>query len=408
MHRLNAVTVYLIITATSAFAFAAAFTNSAVYRFESAHLDPLQLVLLGTVLEASIFLFEIPTGLVADLRSRRLSVVIGYGLIGAGMLLEGAFPVFATILLAQIVWGIGYTFISGAEDAWLADEIGEDRLTAVYLRGSQVASIATLCGIAANIPLANRQLALPYLAGGLAHLGLALFLPFFMPERHFHPAPQEERESWGKLSTTFRAGLSAISARPLLVTILGISLIYGLYSEVLDRLWQPHFLANITPPTIADLSPVTFFGLLKAALLLATIFTADIARRRLSGVDGQRMAIVLAVLSAAISVGLILFGIAKHMPLALLSFSAIAVARATLHPLYSAWVNRGIPSAVRATVLSTFGQMDAIGQVIGGPLLGVIANNAGMPSAFIAAGLLLSPVLLLYRRAFRQSAMPAE
>ena len=58
------------------------------------------------------------------------------------MLLEGSFQLFATILLAQVLWGIGYTFISGAKDAWLADELGEERLTAVYLRGSQVAQIA--------------------------------------------------------------------------------------------------------------------------------------------------------------------------------------------------------------------------------------------------------------------------
>ncbi|MBK9055067.1 MAG: hypothetical protein IPL78_30455 [Chloroflexi bacterium] len=79
-------------------------------------------------------LFEIPTGIVADLRSRRLSLLIGYVIIGIGFLMEGLFPFFVPVLLAQVVWGIGYTFTSGAQDAWLADEIGESKLTQAYLR----------------------------------------------------------------------------------------------------------------------------------------------------------------------------------------------------------------------------------------------------------------------------------
>jgi len=65
------------------------------------------MVLVGTTLEITILLFEIPTGIIADLYSRRLSVVIGYGLIGFGILLSGAVPVFAVILAGQVIWGLG-------------------------------------------------------------------------------------------------------------------------------------------------------------------------------------------------------------------------------------------------------------------------------------------------------------
>ena len=101
------------------------FTMSALYQVQRAQLSVIQLVLVGTVLELSIFLFEIPTGMVADAVSRRLSVILGVFLIGAGFLLEGALPIFATILLAQVLWGLGYTFTSGATQAWITDEIGE-------------------------------------------------------------------------------------------------------------------------------------------------------------------------------------------------------------------------------------------------------------------------------------------
>ncbi len=389
-------------TAASAFFFAVAFTTSALYRFQMAGLNPLQLVLLGTALEVSVFLFEIPTGIVADIYSRRLSVIIGFALIGLGMLIEGSFQFFITILLAQVVWGTGYTFISGAQDAWLADEIGEERLAPAYLRGSQLAQLAALTGIAVNVALASVQLNLPFLFAGIGHIGLALFLILYMPERGFTPTPQEDRHTWRKMDSTFREGMSTIRQRPLLVTILGIALVYGLYSEALDRLWEAHILDSFTLPQIGNMSTVAWFGFVNAAIMIIVIGTTELVRRRASKLDHHNTVRVLALFSGVMSAGLVLFGLASSFVIALLSFSTVSITRRTMEPLYSAWINRGIPSQVRATVLSTYGQMDAIGQTLGGPAIGVVANMFGLRSAIVLAGVLLTPVLALYRRAYNQ------
>jgi DHA3 family tetracycline resistance protein-like MFS transporter len=97
-------------------------------------LNPFQLILVGTILEASCFIFEIPTGVVADMKSRRLSVIIGIAMMGAGFLLEGLVPLFLTLILSQVLWGMGYTFTSGADEAWIADETKGEDLEALYLR----------------------------------------------------------------------------------------------------------------------------------------------------------------------------------------------------------------------------------------------------------------------------------
>ena len=73
-------------------------------------------MLVGTVLEITCLLFEVPTGIVADLHSRRTSVLIGCAVVGIGLLLQ-AVPLLVTVLAAQVVWGIGYTFTSGATQA---------------------------------------------------------------------------------------------------------------------------------------------------------------------------------------------------------------------------------------------------------------------------------------------------
>ena len=96
-------------------------------------------------------MFEVPTGIVADVYSRRLSIIIGYLLMGLGFLVEGFFPAFLPILLAQVIWGLGYTFTSGATQAWITDEVGEDDANKLFLRGTQIGLFASLIGMGAAI-----------------------------------------------------------------------------------------------------------------------------------------------------------------------------------------------------------------------------------------------------------------
>ncbi|HET9980612.1 MAG TPA: hypothetical protein VFQ32_09205, partial [Ktedonobacterales bacterium] len=107
MMRRNAYGVYLLMSGLSATFLSLYGTIATVYRVSTAGLDPLQLVLVGTALEGACFIVGIPTGILADILSRRLLVVIGFLLEGVGFALEGAIPHFETILLAQVLWGSG-------------------------------------------------------------------------------------------------------------------------------------------------------------------------------------------------------------------------------------------------------------------------------------------------------------
>jgi DHA3 family tetracycline resistance protein-like MFS transporter len=155
MRRLDPTRIFLILRGGSAFFHTLIFTVNLVYQAETVGLSPLQLVLVGTTLEMSAFLFEAPTGILADVYSRRLSVIIGVALMGIGFVIEGSFPFFAAVLLNQVLWGLGYTFTSGATEAWLADEIGEEAAGPVFLRGSQIGQIASLLAIPLSVALAT-------------------------------------------------------------------------------------------------------------------------------------------------------------------------------------------------------------------------------------------------------------
>lgn len=407
--RLSAYPTYMIIQGTMAILFTMMSFISAIYRVQTAGLNPLQLVLVGTALELSVFIFELPTGVVADVISRRLSVIIGYALIGAGFILEGLFPFFAPILLAQLIWGLGYTFTSGAEDAWLADEIGEERLTQTYLRASQLGRAGSLVGILLAVPLGAVELNLPLLYSGIGIVLLAIFLALFMPETQFTPAPREERSHWQTVTGTFKEGLRLVRARRILMLILGVSLFLGLASEPLDRLWEAHLLQNFAFPQWNSLQePVHWFGVMNVITLLLGLAVTEFIRRR---IPAERLQVTIAaqfVLNALVIGSVVLFAVASEFGIAAVAIMAAQLFRGANHPLYMAWINRQIASRVRATVLSVEGQLNAIGQVAGGPLLGALATAISIPAAMIGVAILMVPALALYAVAWRWTGAAAE
>ena len=404
MKRWEAYKAYLVLRSISALLFAMIFTYSSVYQVTAAQLSALQLVLVGTMLELTVFVFEVPTGVVADVYSRRLSVIIGYLLIGLGFIVEGAVPLFATILLAQVLWGIGYTFTSGATEAWITDEIGEKAAGQAFLRGGQAGQIGALAGIGIGMALASVQVNLPILVGGVLLMGLGTFLALVMPETRFQPAPQEDRSTRQNIVRTFRDGLGMVERRPALKTILLVGLFYGLYSEGLDRLWVKHLIEDISLPALGNIDPLMWFGLIRAAGMVISTGSIEVVRRRLNMGSTTSMVKTLFVITSILIVGVVGFAWARGFVIALLAYWVIVAVRSMIEPIYTAWVNQRLDSAVRATVLSMSGQVDAIGQILGGPVVGLIGNLISVRAAITVSGVLLTPVLGLYGRTLRRGA----
>ena len=399
---MNPFTVYLILQFGSALIFSLIFTVSQLYFVTTVQMDPLQLVLAGTILEATVFLFEIPTGVLADVRSRRLSVIIGYALMGAGFIIEGTFPFFGTIALAQVVWGFGYTFTSGATQAWIADELGEDRAGEAYLRGAQATRAGALVAIPISVALGSLALQLPIVLGGVAMILLAVFLVFAMTEEGFTASPPGERTTWGLMLKTVRDARQLVRRQPILIVVLATSLFYGLYSEGFDRLWTPHLLENLQGPWLDGPEPVVWFGVIRAVMLLISLAATEVARRRVDTGQGLSLARSLMLNAAMIIVCLAGFALVRNFWVAVGLYWLIGALRNIAAPLHTAWLNLSIDEPqVRATIFSVSGQADAVGQITGGPVVGAI-GNASIRTALVSSALLLSPVLPLYAIAIRK------
>jgi MFS transporter, DHA3 family, tetracycline resistance protein len=399
-NRFSAYTVYLIFVASTTFCFTLYASLSALYRLQTAGLDPLQLVLIGTVLELAVFLFEIPTGIVADIYSRRLSIIIGMVLVGLGFMLEGALPIFASMLLAQVIWGIGATFESGAVDAWITDELGEAKAGEAFLRASQVSQVVSLVAIPIAVLLGHRSLGLPMILGGAGYLLLGIFLILFMPEKNFqkHEASHDPVKAFRQ---TFGAGISVARGKPLIFSIFAITAILGASSETFDRLSEAHFLQSIGFP--AMFSVITWFGIMQVGISLISIAVTERIRRRVKTDSHVATARALLTINVLLTLCVVLFGLAGNFVVGFAFYSSANILRGLSSPLFRAWLNQSLESKTRATVFSMNNQMDAIGQLAGGPVLGLLAKTVSIRAAFVVAGLLLLPASFLYLRTLRRN-----
>ncbi|MBN2471553.1 MAG: MFS transporter [Anaerolineae bacterium] len=403
MKKLHALPVFLIYRGGFSFFFSLIVTVNLVYQVTTVGLNPLQLVLVGTMLELSAAIFEIPTGLVADVYGRRLSVIIGTVFIGLGFIIEGSFPVWGMVMFGQAVWGFGWTFISGALDAWIADEVGPERAGAAYLRGSQVGQAAGLIAILPSVLLAGVAIRLPIVLGGVLFIGLAGFMLLFMPEQGFTPTPPQERHTWRQMRATLGEGLALVRIRPILLTLLLVELFAGAHSEGFDRLWTPFLLNEITLPGVGTFGPVVWFGLISAVNGVLAITATEIVRRRLDLADQRLISRALLLFYGVIGVGTVAFAFSSTIALALGTFWLVSMVRAIAGPVFMAWLNQHIESEVRATVLSTAALANEVGQIGGGPAIGLIGTLASIRAALAVGGLLLLPAVGLLRRQVRQA-----
>jgi MFS transporter, DHA3 family, tetracycline resistance protein len=381
----------------------AAFTVMAVYLVRDVGLNPLELVLIGTVGEISYFLLEVPTGAIADSYSRRASVILGLLVNGGSMIVIGLTHDYPVLLFGSVLWGLGSALMSGAYEAWITDEHGVEGITGVFLRGAQFAYSGAIVGAILGVAVATQDLGAALLFGGAVTIATGVACLFLMPEQGFRRRPAAERLSAAReLKRNAVVGARLIQGHHILLLIVGITFFFGAASEGLDRLWEAHLIRDVGLPELWGLDPVVWFGVFNVVGLAAGVAITTLLVPRFANAGNAELAAALLVVTAILSVGMIVFGLATGFALAAGAYLVARLARRIDEPLYAAWLNRNIEdSSVRATVNSLVGQSDAVGEIAGGPAIGVVGTLSGMRAALVASGFLLTPALALYGRALR-------
>jgi MFS transporter, DHA3 family, tetracycline resistance protein len=188
-----------------------------------------------------------------------------------------------------------------------------------------------------------------------------------------------------------------------LITILLTALFYGLYSEGFDRLWTAHLLTNFTFPSLGQLKPIVWFGIVSVAGSLLALGATEIVRR---WVNIAQQRIVIRALFVSNTLGIVsipVFTLAGNFFIAIAAVLLFEVFRTVNDPVYTTWLTQNIDAKVRASVISMRGQVDVFGQIVGGPPVGYIGTAFSIRIALLVSSALLSPGLLLYAYAARKT-----
>lgn len=317
-------------------------------------------------MELSILFFEIPTGVVADLYSRKWSVVLSFLAVGVAYLLSGNADVYWLLVLSQVGIGFGSTFLTGAETAWITDELGsaDEAEPLILRRAAAITSISFTLSVI-----------------GLIYVAWGLVLAAVMPESNF---VRVAGEGWRGFLHMLQGGWSqSYHVRPLRILVIAV-FIGGLAKEAIDRL-DVQRLVDVGLPD--DIDEVVVVGALVAANSLIGAGMLSIAKRRARGAS---VVPAMAALLVGVAGGILLLAHMEVLALAGLGLILQGGFFLTTIPLVTTWANTFASSENRATVHSFVGQAEAFGEILGGIALGALAQLTSVPTAMtVSAALFL-------------------
>src|SRR5438477_10934749 len=367
-----------------------------------AGLDIQQVLLTNAAFTLGSMVFEVPTGVVADTVGRRVSLLLCLVTLFVTTLLYVAIAWrgggFWAFMWVSVFLGLGYTFYTGAVDAWLVDALKasgyDEPLERVFSRGQMLFGAAMLVGTIGGGLLGQIRLDIPYLVRA------ALVVPLFvlawrrMPELGFTPRALELKRVPAELRRVFveglRHGLSNPVIRPvMLASLVSMSfMIFGYYS------WQRYFLDLLGRDLVWVDGVVS--ALVGLSLIVGNALVAPLSRvvRTRTG--------LLMVSAGAQAVLAVACGLITNFFAVVSLYLVYGVAIGVAMPVKQAYLNAHIPSAQRATIISLDSMFASSGGVLGQTAWGWVARTRSIGTAWAWSGLTLLLGIPLYWMARRR------
>jgi MFS family permease len=362
---------------------------TSVYLVVDAGLTAAQLVLIGAAQGATALVFEVPAGVLADTVGRRWSLVVSHALMGTAMAATGLTTDFVPIVATQMLWGLSWTFASGADVAFITDELADpERIAAVLARSARAGltgAAAGLIGLGALASLTQRRPAM--VAAGAAMLLCGLYVAVRFRERRFVPAPARR---WSASWTILVRGSALVRGSRAILLMFGATLLVNT-AAASARLHQRR-LVDIGFPA----RPLVWFTVLGILTLLVGAGVMRAVESRLTdeppALRGYRAA---ALAGAAGVAGLAVAPGPFSGGAAVLLVSGVALP--LTRTIGTIWVNRQTSDDVRATVHSFLAQAEYAGAIVGGLGLAALAGSAGLSMTLVVCGVLFASTVVLLR-----------
>ena len=359
---------------------------------------------------AGMVLFEVPTGVVADTWGRRASYLLGSVTLAASTVLywlawhmQAPFWAWA---VTSVLLGLGFTFFSGATEAWLVDALKftgfKGSLESVFAKGQIVSGAAMLSGsVLGGLVAQWTNLGVPYLLRGLALV--VTFVVAFLYMRDWGFVPRSGRHPGREMGQVVRASVRyGLGNRPVRWMMLAAPFTFGVGIYAFYAM-QPYLLE-----LYGDEQAYSIAGL-AAAIIAGAQIAGGMAAPRVRLLFRNRTSALLAGLLLEIGL-LALLGLTGTFWVAVGLLVLWGLAAAATLPIRQAYINGLIPSAQRATVLSFDNLLGSSGGVVIQPALGKVADVWSYSTSYLVGAafqLLAVPFTILARRE-HASADPIE
>jgi MFS family permease len=367
-----------------------------------AGLDIFGVFVANAVFTAAMVIFEVPTGVVADTTGRRTSFLLStsvlclatLGYVGVSLVGGGLF----WFCVMSVFLGLGFTFYSGAVEAWLVDALKatnfDGELEQVFARAGMVTNALMLVGTVGGGLLGNLDLAIPFVVRavllaivfGWAYLNMHDI--GYMPRAMVLAAIPAEMRKVARESITYGWQKQPVRLIMVVTFVQGLYFIWGFYAT------QPYFLDLLGQPDAVWVS-----GVVAALVACAGIVGNWLVGRFMSRFRFRTTILIAA--SVVLTLSTIGVGLVNSFWLAVPLFLLGTLVFDIFMPIKQGYLHQVIPSAQRATVISFDSMLGSGGGVVGQTGLGYVAREYGIGPGFVVGGaatVLAIPFLLMLRR----------
>lgn len=372
---------------------------SGLYFVIDAQLSASQLVVLGTVMSVTLLLADIPVGIWADTSSRKWTLVAGHAFLAAGMIVTGLVTAFPLILITQVLWGTRWAFWSGADVAWVTDELDQpERITRVLAAQARWGLLGGATGmIAFGVLSWTTGLATAIVVSGVIMALLGVLVAARFTETNFTPTTEQR---WHAARAIFEQGIALArhdhDIRLMLASTLiinGASMVAWLFPKQLVDVGFPNY-------------PVLWYTALGILAAAVGAIALRIVEAHIDGVGFARRLYALACFIGVVGMLLLAFApnaLIGSVGVLLITGIAFSVTRA----ISVIWVNRRTRSEMRATVHSFLSQAESVGEIVSGFALAILAGAAGSAATLVSAGALMALTGVIVARARVDRVTPA-
>lgn len=338
--------------------------------------------MVNVVFFVTMFVFEIPTGVIADVLGRKISVIAGFFIPAIGMIMYFFADSFLICALAEAISAIGFTCITGAFDAWLVDELRhygyQEKPRWIFARGQQLGRLAGLISAMIGAFLGNHNLALPWLASGFFMTLGTIIAILIMKETTFMPTSFSFKKNWQDMFKTFKIGMSYAKNNSPVRFLISMSIIQSLSFMAPNMQWTVWFNQL--------LDDTKNLGLIWWGVTLAMMAGSGCARI-ISNKWNEKTMLMLTQIGIGVCVAIA--SLSTMIGLSLIFFLLHELGRGFYRPIKDDYLNANIPSEQRATLISTEAMAFHFGGAFGLALSGAVANTFGITITWILSGIIL-------------------